>query len=97
MDMNSMQLIRVVLLGGMAFLGAVALFLGGVVMLTSWQSGTITLSYTAAGNGVTETVTRTVDAGRFWRMYGTLGIAPAVLGAATMLICVRALRRRRQD
>ena len=88
-----MPLMRVALLGGVVFLGAVGLFLGGVVMLTSWQNGAITLSWTDAGRDVTQTVTRAGDAARFWRLYGTMGLAPAVLGAAAMIFGIGALRR----
>ena len=88
-----MPLMRVIFLAGVAFLGAVALFLGAVVMLTSWQSGAISLSYAEAGKGMTETVTRAADAARFWRLYGALGIAPVLLGAAALLLSVWALRR----
>ena len=88
-----MPLFRMALLGGVVFLGAVGVFLGVVVMLTSWQNGAITWSYTDAGRDVTQTVTRAADAARYWRLYGTMGVLPAVLGAAAVLFGLRALRR----
>ena len=88
-----MSMFKMVFLGGLAFVGAVALFLGGVVMLTSWQSGAITWTYTSGGRDVTETARRAVEAGRFWQLYGTMGVLPALLGAAALLYSVRALKR----
>ena len=48
-----MAIFRIMFLACLAFIGAVALFMGGVVMLTSWQNGAIMLSYTVDGQAVT--------------------------------------------
>ena len=88
-----MPIMRVVFIGALAFIGAVAIFLGAVVMLTSWQSGAIELSYTQAGRAVNETVTRLGDSARFWRLFSLMGIAPFVLGGAAVTIGVRLLRQ----
>lgn len=88
-----MPLFRMIFLVALVFFGGVALFLGGVVMLTSWQNGAITLSYTQEGRTIVETISRTADSGRFWQMYSWMGIAPAVFGVAALAFGLRAIRR----
>ena len=90
-----MQLFRMLFLGGLVVAGAIAIFLGGVVMLTSWQSGAISWTYSQSGRSVTETVTRTADAARYWQLYRSMGIMPASVGALVMAFGLWALRRRR--
>ena len=84
---------RVAFLGCLAFIGAVAVFLGAVVMLTSWQTGTIEISYSESGKIVTEKVARALNGARFWQLYGMMGLAPAVLGAIAVMFGVRGLRQ----
>ncbi len=88
-----MPLLRIVVLAGVVVLGAVGVFLGLVVMLTSWQAGTIALSYVQDGKTVSDTVSRVADGARFWRLFLAMGAAPAVIGLAAMLLGVRALRQ----
>lgn len=88
-----MSMFRMVFLGALVFIGAVALFLGGVVILTSWQNGAITLSYSDGGRTVVETIGRAADGDRFWRLISTMGLLPAALGAGAMWFGLRALRR----
>ena len=88
-----MSLLRTIFLAALVFFGGVAVFLGGVVMLTSWQNGAITLSYTQGGRSIVETVSRAADGGRFWQLYSWMGIAPALFGAAALAFGLRALRR----
>ena len=87
-----MAIFRIMFLACLAFIGAVALFMGGVVMLTSWQNGAIMMSYTVDGQAVSETINRATDSSRFWRIYTLLGIVPAALGAAALAYGVRHLR-----
>lgn len=88
-----MWLLRIGFLAGLAFLGAVAVFLGAVVMLSSLQSGEIAWTYTVGGRNVSESVTRAADAGRFWRLFGQMGALPAALGAAAAWYAIRRLRQ----
>ena len=87
-----MQMFRVIFFGALAFFAAVAMFIGVVVMITSLQNGALTWSYTSGGKGITETISRTADAGRFWKLLSIMGILPLVLGVAAMWFSVRKLR-----
>lgn len=58
-------------------LGAIAAFLGVVVTVSALSTGAISVSY----GSVSETITRTADAARYWQFVMMLGLAPAVLGA----------------
>ncbi|MEQ1653206.1 MAG: hypothetical protein ABL897_12015 [Hyphomicrobium sp.] len=75
-----MTMFRAVLAVAMMFIGAIAAFLGVVLLLSALQSGSIQLSYGSGADAVTETASRATDAARYWRLVGALGIAPAVLG-----------------
>lgn len=81
-----------ILLCAAALLSAVANFLGIVIVLTSLQNGSISSSYAIGGSDVDETVTRTGDAARFWRLLAAMGIAPAAIGAAALWCSVLTLR-----
>lgn len=87
-----MGIFRLFFFGAAAFLAAVAIFLGLVVMLTSLQSGSVMLSYTSDGRAVSETITRATDAGRFWKLFTTMGVLPATIGAVALWYCVKRLR-----
>ena len=89
-----MPLLRLGFFAGLAFIGGVAVFMGAIVMLTSWQNGAIMLSYTAGGKSMTDTVSRAGDAAQFWRLYAMMGIAPVVLGAAAIWYGVRKIKQR---
>lgn len=88
-----MWLLRTGFFAGLAFFGAVGLFLGAVVLLSSFQSGEIAWSYTVNGRAVTESVARAADPGRFWRLLGQMGLLPAALGSAALWYGVRRLRQ----
>lgn len=87
-----MNIFRLVFFGAVAFLAAVAIFMGLVMMLTTLQNGSVMLSYTSEGKVVSETITRSADAGRYWKLFATMGVLPAVLGAAALWYSVRRLR-----
>lgn len=87
-----MGLLKVGFLAVVAFLSAVGIFIGCIMMLTSLQNGAIMLSYTSGGTGITETITRAGDNSRFWRLLLTLGLAPAAIGAAALWYSVGKLR-----
>lgn len=78
----------------LAFLAAVGVFIGAVMILTSLQHGAVSLSYTVDGRAVTETVTRAGDSARFWRLLTMMGFAPVVIGAGALWYSVRFLRAR---
>lgn len=89
---GAMPLLKFGVFAGMSFFGAVALFLGAVVMLTSWISGEISWSYSVNGRPVAETISHARDAARFWRLYLVMGCAPVAVGLAAMLYGWRKLR-----
>lgn len=87
-----MGIFKLVFFAAAAFLAAVAIFMGLVMMLTALQHGSVMLSYTSEGKAVSETITRAGDSDRFWRLFTTMGVLPAVLGAAALWYSVKRLR-----
>lgn len=61
-------------------IGAIAAFLGVILIASALQSGAISLSYGSGANAVSETVTRAGNASRYWQLVAALGIAPAIFG-----------------
>lgn len=61
-------------------LGAIAAFTGVVMIASSLQSGSVSLSYNSGDSIISETVTRAGDAVRYWQLVAALGVAPVVLG-----------------
>lgn len=88
-----MAMLKIVFFGGLVVLGAVAVFLGAVFLLSVGSEGPISISYVRQGETVIETVRKAEDPARFWRLYTTLGIAPLLLGAMAAALGMRALRR----
>jgi hypothetical protein len=87
-----MGMFRLFFFGALAFIAGVAIFIGGVMMITSLQNGMIGISYTSGGKAVTETISRTADNARFWRLMVTMGVMPFVIGSAVLWLSVRKLR-----
>lgn len=88
-----MAMLKVVFFAGLVLLGAVAVFLGSVFLLSVGFEGPISISYLQKGQSVIETVHRADDPARFWRLYATMGLAPLLLGAVAAVLGVRALKR----
>lgn len=88
-----MTMFRAVLAVAMMFIGAVSAFLGVVLLISALQSGSIQLSYGAGAEAVTETASRATDAARYWRLVGSLGVAPALLGTLAARWGWRAINR----
>lgn len=61
-------------------LGAIAAFMGAVMIASALQTGTVSLSYNSGDSIISETVTRAGDTVRYWQLVAALGIAPVVLG-----------------
>lgn len=85
-------MMRAVFLAATAFLSAVAIFLGCVLVLTSLKLGSITLSYSDGKDIVTDTVTRAGDAARFWRLFASMGLMPIAIGGVGVWYAARKLR-----
>ena len=64
----------------LTFIGVIAAILGLVVIVSSWRTGAIMLSYGASGPAA-ETVSYATDPDRFWKLVAALGFAPLILGA----------------
>ena len=75
-----MAMLRAGLAIGSIIIGAIAAFLGVVLMVSALKSGSIQFSYSTGGDVVSETASRATDAVRYWRLVGLLGVAPAILG-----------------
>lgn len=88
-----MVMLKMVFFGGLVLLGSVAVFLGVVFLLATGYDGPIAISYLRDGQTVVETVRKADDAGRYWRLYTIMGLAPLMLGAAAAWLGVRTLRR----
>ena len=89
-----MDMFKLVFYFAVAFLAAVGIFIGVIMMITSLQNGSISLSYMSSGTAMNETISRVADSARFWRLFGTMGVLPVVLGAAVMWFSVRKLKGR---
>ncbi len=87
-----MAMLKVGFLFAVAFLAAVAMFMGAVMMITSLQNGAISISYTSGGRSIDETVMRAADGARFWRLFWMMGVLPMALGALACWLSVRKLR-----
>ncbi len=75
-----MAMLRAGLAVAAMFIGGIAAFLGVVVALSALRSGSIQYSYGTGTEAVLETVTRAADAARYWQLFVTLCVVPAVLG-----------------
>ncbi len=87
-----MGMMKLAFLAAVAFLSAIAIFMGVVFILTSLKLGSITLSYGTGTNAVTETISRASDASRYWRLITMMGLLPMIGGAAALWYSVRKLR-----
>jgi hypothetical protein len=87
-----MALLKLVFYGGLAFFGAVSLYIGIVFFLTTGFDGPISIGYPEGGRMVQETVTRAADPSRHFRLQLAMGYAPLVLGALSLFVGVRWFR-----
>ena len=78
-----MGMLRAGLAVAALFIGAIAAFLGTVIVFSALKSGSIQFSYGIGVGAVTETGSRAVDTAHYWRLVAGLGLAPAIVGALT--------------
>ena len=75
-----------------AFISAVAIFVGCVLMLAFLKSGEISVSYLSGGLPFSETISRATDNDRFWRLFAAFGFAPVIVGAGVLMYSVRRIK-----
>lgn len=88
-----MPFARIVIPIGLVGLGAVAAYLGAIVLLTSLRSGEINYSYGAEARRVSQTIVKATDPSKFWQAVGLMGGLPLILGAAAVWQGRRMMRR----
>jgi hypothetical protein len=88
-----MPLVRLIVPLGLVVLGAVAAYMGLVVLATSLGTGEISIGSGKAGETVVRTTRRAEDAGGYWLRVAGLGLAPAALGIACAIFGWRRLGR----
>jgi hypothetical protein len=77
---------------GLMGFGAVAVFMGLVVLINSLSTGRVSYSYVSKGTSVTHTIAKSEDASGYWRTLGLAGGLPALLGLGAVLLGRRMLR-----
>lgn len=76
-----MPLLSAVVSAGAVFLGAIAAFLGAILVISALTTGTLHLTYGDDGKLITEVIARAADPARFWKLVTVLGVLPAIAGA----------------
>jgi hypothetical protein len=88
-----MAFVRLLVPFGLMGFGAVAAFMGFVVLINSASTGRVSYSYVADNKPVTRTITKNEDADAYWRTLGLAGGLPALLGIGAMWFGRRMLHR----
>ncbi len=87
-----MPILRAGLAVAAMLIGGIAAFLGIIMLLSSLNSGSISMSYGTGDAAVSEVVTRAADAARYWKMIIGLGVLPLALGVAASMWGWRQIR-----
>lgn len=87
-----MPLTRMLILAGLGFLGAVAVFMGIAVAMSAFAKGSISYSFGEGANLVTRTASLASEPGLFWQRLTLLSFVPAVLGCFALYACRRGFR-----
>jgi hypothetical protein len=75
-----MGMFRLAVAVGMMGLGAIAVFMGAVVLISSLSSGKVSYSVGRDGATIATSHERSGDPSGYWRALGLTGGLPAVLG-----------------
>ncbi len=78
-----MPLFRAVMAAGFAFLGFIAIFMGIVMMIATYKSGEIQVSW-GEEPAQQRRILLNETPGDFWTYFGLLGVLPVVLGAGAI-------------
>lgn len=84
-----MQLFKPVFYACLVLFGGAAVLIGAVSSYSALSSGMVMVSYTANGKAVAETILRSAEPDRYWRLVGMAGALPFVLGAAAVWLGLR--------
>lgn len=88
-----MAFVRLLVPFGLMAFGAVAAFMGCVVLITSLSSGRFAYSYVSDGKPVIGAVTKDAEPDAYWRALGFGGALPAILGLGAVWYGRRMLHR----
>ena len=75
-----MAFVRLLIPFGLMGFGAIAAFMGVVVLLNSSSTGRVSYSMMREGLRVTNSITKQDDPGQYWRALALAGGLPALLG-----------------
>ena len=87
-----MPLTRFLLLAGLMFFSAIAVFMGAAVAINALSTGSITYSFGTGAESVTRTATLAADPGVYWQRLAIFGLLPIALGSAGIWWGRRVLR-----
>ena len=87
-----MPLTRFLLLAGLMFFSAIAMFMGAAVAINALSTGAISYSFGTGSEIVTRTATLAADPANYWQRLAIFGLLPIVLGAAGIWWGRRTLR-----
>lgn len=88
-----MTFIRLLVPLGLIAFGAIAAFMGCVVLITSLSSGRVSYSYASDGRTVASSASKDADPDVYWRTLGFVGGLPALLGLGAFWYGRRLLNR----
>ncbi|MEQ1576653.1 MAG: hypothetical protein ABL894_03280 [Hyphomicrobium sp.] len=88
-----MAVVRLLVPLGLMGFGAIAAFMGLVVILNALSNGRVSYSMMADGARVTHTAQRQAEPGLYWRTLGLAGGLPFVLGLGAAWLGRRILHR----
>ncbi len=75
-----MSFVRLLVPFGLMGFGAIAAFMGIVVLINSLSTGQVSYSYEDNGLPVTRTISKSEEVSVYWRTLGFAGGLPAALG-----------------
>jgi hypothetical protein len=87
-----MSFVRLLVPFGLMGFGAIAAFMGIVVLINSLSTGRVSLSFEENGKTVTSRVSKSEDAQTYWRSLGFAGGLPAAIGLGAVWWGRRMLR-----
>ena len=87
-----MPLTRLLLLAGLMFFSAVAIFMGAAIAINALSTGSISYSFGSGAESVTRTATLAADPASYWQRMAIFAFLPIALGAVGLWWGRRMLR-----